>query len=165
MKPGQQLLEILDNVKPAFNAISDHDAKAFPSPEKWSKIQIIGHLIDSALNNVGRFIRLQKTQDLIFDGYDQKYWVEAQHYQNSDWVDTINLFHLINAQIASMVDQIPGEILSLPREKHSISWPLYFEKSPKNPFTLEFMIWDYIAHIENHLKQIFTDYQPKVLRA
>lgn len=39
------------------------------SPEKWSKKEILGHLIDSATNNHQRFIRGQLETPVIY--YDQ----------------------------------------------------------------------------------------------
>jgi len=47
------------------------EAASRPAPGKWSQKEIIGHLIDSASNNHGRFVRAQLQDDLIFAGYDQ----------------------------------------------------------------------------------------------
>jgi hypothetical protein len=43
----------------SLNAISESDAAVKPAPNKWSKKEIIGHLIDSASNNHQRFVRMQ----------------------------------------------------------------------------------------------------------
>ncbi len=163
MKPGQQLQIILDEVAPLLKRITDSDAKLQPSG-KWSKIQILGHTIDSGLNNIGRFIRAQQTEDLLFQGYDQIFWVDTQQWQKRDWKEVLTLFLSINSQIAFMADHIPKDILTKPRLNHSMSWPLYASKNEEAPYNLEFLILDYIGHLENHLKQIITDYQPKVLR-
>ncbi|MFY0600149.1 MAG: DinB family protein [Cyclobacteriaceae bacterium] len=164
MDSSEQLISILEKIRPQLEAISESEAKATPAPGKWSKAQILGHLVDSAINNIGRFIRSQKTQDMLFDGYDQEFWVDAQNYQDEDWKDVINLFVSINMRIAKVTAKIPSDIMTMPRENHSISWHLYADKKNEDPFTLEFLVWDYIAHVENHLKQIITDYQPIVLK-
>ncbi len=39
--------------------VSSADASKRPAPGKWSTKEIIGHLIDSASNNHGRFVRAQ----------------------------------------------------------------------------------------------------------
>lgn len=39
--------------------IKEEDFIFSASPEKWSKKQILGHLIDSAANNHQRFVRIQ----------------------------------------------------------------------------------------------------------
>ena len=38
-------------------ALTPDQAAARPGPDKWSPKEIIGHLIDSASNNHGRFVR------------------------------------------------------------------------------------------------------------
>jgi hypothetical protein len=61
-----------------FAAISA-DAAAKPlAPGKWSIQQVVGHLIDSANNNLQRLIRLQLTAQLDFPGYQQDDWVYLQ---------------------------------------------------------------------------------------
>jgi hypothetical protein len=49
-----------------LTAISDEKAALRPAPGKWSPKEVIGHLIDSASNNHGRFVRAQTTDDLVF---------------------------------------------------------------------------------------------------
>jgi hypothetical protein len=165
MKASTELLAILHEVQLALAIISESESKAIPHPGKWSKIQVLGHLIDSAINNLNRFVRLQKTNDLLFEGYDQPFWVAAQNYQNSPWSEIVGLFMALNTQIAAMIRIIPEERLTEPRATHSISWPTYYRKKVGAPYSLEFLIWDYIAHLEHHLKQILPDYQPKILKA
>jgi hypothetical protein len=40
------------------------------SPEKWSKQEVLGHLIDATANNHHRFVRAQHTAELTFPPYD-----------------------------------------------------------------------------------------------
>ena len=50
-----------------------------PSPQKWSKKEILGHLIDSATNNHHRFVRVQfEDKPAIY--YDQDMWVYYNYY-------------------------------------------------------------------------------------
>ena len=55
------LASVVDRVLPQLSAISDEAASRKPAPNKWSKKEILGHLIDSAANNHQRFMRLQLT--------------------------------------------------------------------------------------------------------
>ena len=48
----------------SLSTLSDADAARKPSPGKWSKKEILGHLIDSAANNHQRFVRLQLEPEL-----------------------------------------------------------------------------------------------------
>ncbi|HLG31627.1 MAG TPA: hypothetical protein VI362_01205, partial [Ignavibacteriaceae bacterium] len=42
-----------------FLKYSEEDLRRKPAPNKWSKKEILGHLIDSAANNHHRFVRAQ----------------------------------------------------------------------------------------------------------
>ena len=44
---------------PHLSAVSEDAAARKPAPDKWSKKEILGHLVDSAANNHQRFVRLQ----------------------------------------------------------------------------------------------------------
>ena len=46
--------------------IPDDRASRPRGPGKWSPKQIVGHLIDSAVNNHARFVRAQLQDDLVF---------------------------------------------------------------------------------------------------
>ena len=61
-----------------------------PSPDKWSKQEILGHLIDSAYNNHQRFLRATEKEDLIFQGYDQVNWVKRNNYQKRETAELVD---------------------------------------------------------------------------
>ncbi|MEJ0080591.1 MAG: hypothetical protein WDM78_06450 [Puia sp.] len=52
-------------------------------PNKWSKKEIIGHLIDSAQINLQRFVRATYTENFKVT-YEQMEWVDAQQYVHAD---------------------------------------------------------------------------------
>ena len=58
----------------ALLTMSDADASVARAPGKWSRKEIVGHLIDSAANNHARFVRAQRTDHLLFEGYDPDAW-------------------------------------------------------------------------------------------
>ncbi len=49
--------------------------------ERWTKKEVLGHLIDSASNNHQRFVRGQIAVRQDFPGYEQEQWVRIQGYQ------------------------------------------------------------------------------------
>lgn len=49
------------------------------NPAKWSKKEILGHLIDSATNNHHRFVRVQFETNLKIS-YDQNKWNQYNFY-------------------------------------------------------------------------------------
>ena len=107
----------------ALLAYSDADAARPLAPGKWSRKEIIGHLIDSAANNHARFVRAQLQADLVFDGYDQAGWVEVQRYRDRPWTDLVSLWQTYNLHIASVMETADAAALarhhrwSLPCEK------------------------------------------------
>jgi len=61
--------------------IAEREASAKAEPDGWSKKEILGHLVDSAGNNLQRFVRAMLSDELTFPEYQQTRWVEAQGYQ------------------------------------------------------------------------------------
>ena len=87
MNKDYNLKEVVLAAFEQFMTIEESDAEKRPAPGKWSAKEIIGHLIDSAANNQGRFVRAQNSNDLIGVGYNQDEWVTAQNYQGENWHD------------------------------------------------------------------------------
>src|SRR5215218_10658155 len=69
-----------------------------PLPNKWSKRELIGHLIDSAQNNIRRFIVAQY-EDNPKIKYQQENWVRINNYQEFDLDELVQLWFLLNKQI------------------------------------------------------------------
>ena len=154
--PSQLTLEEI--VLSAFGKLILIDAEtaaAKSSPEKWSAKQIIGHLIDSASNNHGRFMRAQFSDDLIFSGYNQEGWVENQNYQEADWHDLLILWRQFNLHIAYLVKQIPVGILAQVRAKHNLNQIAWKTVPMEEETTLAYFIDDYVGHLQHHLKQVY----------
>ena len=53
------LSQIIDTTVKEWTIIPKADWVKKTQPEKWSKAEVVGHLIDSAQNNIQRFIRAQ----------------------------------------------------------------------------------------------------------
>ena len=61
-----------------FENLDEEKASTKPKPDKWSRKEILGHLVDSAANNHQRFVRAQYSKDTNFLPYEQKEWVKIQ---------------------------------------------------------------------------------------
>lgn len=137
--------------------LSDEDARRRPAPSKWSPIEIIGHLVDSASNNHQRLIRGLFRTDFVFEGYDADDWVDSQRYREAPWQDVVTLWAQFNLHLARVVDGLSGEQLSqpkLPHALHRIAW----QKPPQQePITIAWFFADYVGHLEHHLRQIPMD--------
>ena len=128
--------------------------------EGWSAKQVLGHLIDSAANKHQRFIRAQFTNDLAFPGYDGDQWVDAQKYNDEDWVDLIDLWRAYNLHLVRVVSLIPEAVLTQQRDKHTLDQIAFRTVEQSNPTTLEYLIRDYLDHLKHHLDQIWRNTWP-----
>jgi hypothetical protein len=139
----KQLSEIIEEYSELLKGNSDTKYSMKPSPEKWSKKEILGHLIDSATNNHQRFIRAQfENNPAIF--YDQDMWVAHSHYNELPVKQLIRFWKVYNKHLLEIIKRIPAE--NLMRE---------CKMRDGNHVTLQFLIDDYVTHLQHHLKQIF----------
>jgi hypothetical protein len=138
-----------------LRALSNAEAAVRPSPNAWSPKETIGHLIDSASNNHGRFVRAQLQDDLVFPGYEQDDWVAVQRYQEREWEELVLLWQTFNHHIAHVMETAEPVALTKPRLKHNLDVLAWQPVSPTQSTTLEYFMRDYVGHLEHHLKQIF----------
>lgn len=155
MSAADRLVASVERAVPRLRALSDDAASRPPAPGKWSPKEVLGHLIDSASNNHGRFVRAQFAEDLVFLGYDQEKWVAAGHYADAPWDDLIALWRGFNLHIARVMANAPEEIRRAPRTKHNLDRVAWTAVPSDQPATLEYFMNDYIDHLEHHLGQIF----------
>ena len=131
------------------------------TPEKWSKKEILGHLVDSAYNNHQRFIRAEGQGDLIFDGYDQVDWVLKNDYQNRSATGIIELFVASNTHIVRLLSNLSSDLIDEETSDHNFD-AICMRTLAKGEITsLGYLIADYIFHVEHHLIQIIDDYEKK----
>lgn len=139
----ERLQYLCDNIPDLLNQI---DGDVFSKKEqinKWSKKEILGHLIDSATNNHQRFVRAQfeSNPEIV---YDQVNWNLFSFYQQMDSRDLIQFWFTYNKHLISLIGNMPKESLS---RTCSVAG---------NLLTLQFLIDDYVLHLEHHLKQIIS---------
>jgi len=139
-----ELRQITADFSALLKGIAESDFSNKPLPDKWSKKEIIGHLIDSAQNNLRRFICAQYESTPPKIVYQQNFWVSACQYQHMPSQNVIELWVLINQQIISV-------LLSMPSEKYSAQC----ETSELR--TLEWLAVDYIRHMKHHLNQVIPE--------
>ncbi len=146
--PSELLRAAIERAVPRLEAMSDAEASV-SHDGKWSAKQLVGHLTDSACNNHGRFVRAQGRTDLVFDRYDQEHWTGVQDHASAPWAELVAFWRAYNLHLARIVAAIPAEELTRPRSPHSVP-------GMEGPVTLEFLIVDYVDHLQHHLGQIRT---------
>lgn len=132
----------------------DDVASARPSPNAWSIKEIIGHLVDSAVNNHQRFIRGQFQGNLIFTGYAQEEWVAAQDYNTAPWPVLLDLWKTYNLHLARVMKLAPESVRLAPHAEHNLDAILLHPPGPGQPATLDHLMADYVEHLKHHLHQI-----------
>ena len=135
---------ILSEIPKQLLQYNDDAASHKPAPDKWSKKEILGHLIDSASNNHQRFVRMQIENMIELPQYIQDEWVKTQKYNSRKWNDIIELWKQYNTHLLHVLKNIDESKLN-----NTATFP------EKGVLTLQFLINDYVAHMEHHFKQIF----------
>lgn len=146
--------EIIERAAVRLLLMPEAESRARASEGHWSAKEIVGHLIDSASNNHGRFVRAQFTDDPVFPGYEQAGWVRAQNYQEEPWPLLVELWKTYNLHLAHIMAQIPEDVRSKPRAQHSMPRIAWQTVGADELVTLEYLMLDYIEHLKNHLRQV-----------
>jgi len=143
LEPGElsaQLEGVVTAAMVWLGAIPDARASVPEREGKWSAKQVMGHLTDSAVNNLGRIVRMQIAPGLKLSGYEQVEWVALQHYAEREWSKVLEGWATLNGQVAWAVAHV---------DKVKLANKADVEGSE---LTLGFLIEDYIAHMEHHLR-------------
>ena len=142
---ARDLLATIDSELPNLVAIDEEQASTPRAAGKWSRKQVMGHLVDSAFNNHQRFVRAQLSSSLSFPGYTQDSWVTAQGYQDRSWADILRLWVEVNRHLAHVIGRI---------SRHALVTPCSIGEGA--PVTLRFVLEDYVRHLHHHLAQVLA---------
>lgn len=142
--------ETIRKLRDTIDELSNADINAVDwaykvDPAKWSKKEIIGHLIDSAQINLQRFVRCTY-EDGFKLTYEQVEWVRAQHYQEADIAELLGLWRLLNLQIIRVLINYPANTLLAECDNSKIAVSMH---------SIEWLAEDYLEHLRHHLKQIY----------
>lgn len=144
-----RLQEHVNTVPSKFLKYSEEDLRRKPAPNKWSKKELLGHLIDSATNNHHRFIKAQFQGDpFILEPYEQDEWNRIQRYNEVDTKFLVEFWKMYNLYIIQL-------IINFPEEKLQIKCKSTDDREAAENILL--LIIDYVDHMDHHLKQIFNN--------
>ena len=143
---ADRLARILETAPRRLVDLSEDEVSHIPAPGRWSKKQVLGHLIDSAGNNHQRLVRTRIAGSLDFPNYDQESWVAIQPYAAEPWPDLVNLWLLFNRHLLHVIRAVPPSDLSL-----------ICVIGGKEPIPLSALIDGYVDHLEHHLASIMAD--------
>ena len=137
-----ELEGIVSQARKDFNKMSPEEWNYRAAPGKWSKKEILGHLIDSAANNHQRFVRAQY-EDNTSITYEQDRWVSFQKYADEPVENIIGLWTNYNKHLVYLISIMPGDKLKN-----------LCDIKQEKLVTLEWVITDYVRHLKHHLDQI-----------
>lgn len=103
-----ELRAVVSDYLEKLQALSEDEVMRARCPGKWVKKEILGHLIDSALNNEHRFVRAQMTERLVWPGYEQDRWVSLQKYRERPWTELVQLWEQLNRHIVHVMAHVPA---------------------------------------------------------
>ena len=138
---ADRLASTIRSAVPWLVTLSNADASLPERDGKWSAKEVIGHLTDSATNNLARIVRMQIAAEHM-PGYAQEAWVEVQHYLDREWAEVLALWFALNEHIVWTIRHIPHAALA---NRATVAG---------SPLTLGFLIEDYIAHMQHHLRNM-----------
>ena len=112
-------------------------------PGGWSSKQVLGHLIDSALNNHQRFVRASLEGSYEGPSYAQKGWVGMHGYAGMPWHELVSHWVKQNELLSEVVERIPEDKYGAPCKVDG-----------DEAATLRFLVDDYLVHLHYHVDQI-----------
>ena len=150
MTIGQVIIDLtahLNNIPTRIQEIPAEELLQKPAPGKWSKKEILGHLIDSAINNLKRFVDAQHfPQPYTVQRYLQDHCVVANRYNDLPLDHLLLLWKSLNQQIVYVISGITADKLA-----YAIITP------SGEHHTLEWLITDYLEHMDHHWGQVFGE--------
>jgi len=140
---ARELERVLVASETDLTSISETVAGDPRAAGKWSRKEIIGHLIDSASNNHQRFVRGAQQADLHLPGYDQNWCVTVQRPNEISWTLLLSLWSSYNRYLAHVIASLPTDSAS-----HLI------RIGDSAPVDLLWVASDYVEHLKHHVNQI-----------
>lgn len=111
---------------------------------KWSKKEILGHLVDSGIHNLVRFTEINYTEKPYHHRpYSQTDLVNLNQYQEMDIAELTQLWFSINKQIVRIMKSV---------DEKALDYKIVL--SDESVIDLKFLMTDYVEHLEYHINQI-----------
>lgn len=143
-----EIRQMVETEEGALNSLDEAFVSSRLNRQNRSAKQIVGHMADSASNNLHRIVHLQCGEiPLVFPDYsaggNNDRWIAIQNFQNEDWRLLLQLWKCGNLHLAHVIENIdPGK---LDRE---------WITANGEPLSLRDMIIDYPRHLRLHLDEI-----------
>lgn len=141
---AQDLRHAVTDAAAALATRPKADLARRPAPGKWSPLEILGHLVDSALHNLVRL-----TEAPLAEGpyrareYDQDALVRVNEYQQADLDHLLTVWVALNAQLGAVLERYsPAQLASA------------VELPDGTVCDVGAVASGYVAHLRHHLRQL-----------
>ncbi|KAF2337122.1 DinB family protein [Flavobacterium daemonense] len=126
-----------------FPTIKDEILEA-KIPGKWSKKEILGHLVDSAIHNLVRFTEINYLEKPYHHRpYSQMELVNLNQYQIIPIAELTQLWFALNKQIVRIMKSV---------DHKALDYKIIL--ADESEIDLRFLMTDYVEHLEHHINQI-----------
>ncbi|HOY13961.1 MAG TPA: DinB family protein [Saprospiraceae bacterium] len=130
--------------KELFAQFDEKDWRFKPNVDRWSRIEIVGHLVDSAIHNYIRYNEVTFAPlPYAVRPYNQVELVKSNQYQHANIADLIELLFALNKRLLEKYEQF---------SEHTLGAEVITAEGIQTQ--LIFMVEGYVDHFQNHLKQI-----------
>ena len=140
------LSELTDSASRMASQFTEQHWREPYATGKWTRTEVLGHLVDSAAHNHQRFARALHSASIEAAGYDGGAQVAAQRYSIAPAGLLLDAWRAENRLLSWVIAQIPVDKDQTPCAIGAF-----------RAITLRELAFDYVAHLEHHLRQIFGD--------
>lgn len=145
---SQKLISLIETWEIKLNDLNEETILQNRNNQHRNIKQIIGHMVDSASNNIHRVVHLQYQESPVnFPDYanfgNNDKWIAIQNYEKENWIHLIQLWKSCNLHFVHV-------ILNVDITKFQQVWV----SALGDKITLEEMITDYPKHFNLHLQEI-----------
>jgi hypothetical protein len=143
-----EIISLTEEWEPKLASLTEEIISQRRNSQNRTVRQILGHLSDSASNNIHRIVHLQyQSSPLVFPNYasfgNNDRWIAIQDYQNEDWYSLIQLWKYSLLHLCHVIKNV--DVTKLENEWIS---------GPDKRITLKSMIVDFSRHLKLHLSEI-----------
>ena len=113
---NQTILQLLEAWEPRLMGLSEEVISNKRNSQNRSIRQILGHLVDSASNNIHRIIHLQYRENpCSFPNYatngNNDRWIAVQDYEHENWHQLVQLWKYTNLHLIHVIRHVdPGKL-------------------------------------------------------
>jgi hypothetical protein len=145
---NQELLVLIENWETKLLALDENVIVMRRNSQNRNIKQIVGHMVDSASNNLHRIVHLQyQASPFDFPNYstfgNNDRWIAIQDYQSENWTNLVQLWKYVNLHIIHVINHVN-------EDKLENLWIAGKDKF----ISLKEMIIDYLPHIKLHISEI-----------